>query len=91
MRVVVESNCLELIQAIEAPQRDTTYFHSLVRDCKILKTIFQKCVFKHTKRAGNRVAHHLAKYAYNLGELVWIEDCLMIVASLVLDNCIPLI
>ena len=89
--VIVESDCLELIKELQSTTSSASYFHSIIRDCQILSGSFQSCEFYHTKRAGNRVTHSLAKYARHNDDSMWIEECPTVMAPLVTDDCNPLI
>ncbi|KAK2395425.1 hypothetical protein QL285_057163 [Trifolium repens] len=74
-QVVFESDCLQLITAIENTEADArTYLGNIVKGIKCNRRMFRDCNFSHTGRGGNRVAHALAQIAIQEPNSVWIEE-----------------
>ena len=61
IKVVIELDAQQLIQALHNSDRDYSYFGALVNDCKILSKDLSECSFVFTKRLANHVAHVLAR------------------------------
>lgn len=61
-RIVVENDCLELIQACREEIVRGEIFN-IVKDVLALKNKFQKVGFTWSPRDGNRVAHHITLLA----------------------------
>ncbi|KDP37578.1 hypothetical protein JCGZ_08269 [Jatropha curcas] len=63
-RVLFETNSQMLVQALQRPLNDGTYFGSIVADCKLLIEELSHCSFCFMKRSANRVAHLLTTNVY---------------------------
>lgn len=58
--VIIESDCLQLIQAIQNPVLGVSDFHLVVEDILALSSRLLDVVWSFVKRSGNKVAHVLA-------------------------------
>lgn len=59
--VIVESDCLQLIQMLTQPQGTSSYFFDIVGDCQVLLKEFLSLQFRFIRRSANSVAHCLAR------------------------------
>ena len=69
-----ESDCLEVVQAVNEPHDIVMELGVVARDVSIKSQIFNFFHLSHVNRAANTVAHCLAKYGLTCCELqVWLE------------------
>ncbi|KAG8388125.1 hypothetical protein BUALT_Bualt02G0093200 [Buddleja alternifolia] len=61
--IILEEDCLQVISKLRSPNTNSSFISSLVSDIKCLVSNFICVSFSHVKRAGNRVAHSLARLA----------------------------
>lgn len=71
--VTLESDCLQIVQAIRSSFLCYSYLGRVVKDCRnILASLLNKNVkFVFIKRSANKVAHFLAKSTCSLADRVW--------------------
>lgn len=71
--VVVESDCLYVVQAIRSSFVCYSYLGRVIEECRnILASLLHKNImFRFVKRSANRVAHYLARYSYSLADHSW--------------------
>ncbi|XP_021774242.1 uncharacterized protein LOC110738174 [Chenopodium quinoa] len=73
--VVVESDCLQLIQALRKGSKGQSNFHLILDDVLSLCSSFDFISWSFVKCSGNKVAHTLAHYQpWELGRRVWVND-----------------
>ncbi|XP_062005779.1 uncharacterized protein LOC133722953 [Rosa rugosa] len=65
--VVFETDCLQLVNAIQADGEDISEFGRVVDDISHALSILQNCQFSHVGREANVLAHKLAKCALGTG------------------------
>ena len=65
-RVIIESNSLNAIQAINVGATGNSFWH-LIQGILQVSDSFESCLFKHINRSFNLVAHELAHYARRSG------------------------
>lgn len=58
--VVIDGDTLTTVKKLQANRRDGSIISAYIKDSKSLCLNFRKCVFKHTPRLGNEMAHLLA-------------------------------
>jgi hypothetical protein len=58
---VIESDCLQAIQAIHLKQRNNTEFGAIIDRCRSLLFLHENCSIGYIIRQVNRVAHDLAQ------------------------------
>lgn len=81
--IIVESDCLELVQASRNEIVRGEIFN-IVQDIIFLKTRFQKVAFTWIARAGNQPAHHAALLASRNGLHVnWVWNPPLSLSSLI--------
>ncbi|KAL8103095.1 hypothetical protein AgCh_027577 [Apium graveolens] len=70
---VLESDCLQVVQAIRSSFVCFSYLGRVVNECRsLLVSLSNKnVVFKFVKRSANRVAHYLARYNYSIADRSW--------------------
>jgi hypothetical protein len=88
-QVIVVSDCLSLINKLNAPSRDRSHTGIIVEDIKCMSSTSSIAFsFKHVSRKCNQVAHILANSAGRLDKSVWFNvppD--FILAELCNDQC----
>ncbi|XP_074290776.1 uncharacterized protein LOC141617478 [Silene latifolia] len=71
-QVVVESDCLQVIDALKDKRSGRSSFSLLVDDILLLCNSFQSVVWSHTSRINNSVAHALAHVVpRTVGKTMW--------------------
>lgn len=71
----VEGDSLKVIQALNNPKPNRTQMGHIISDIQRLGAGMQSCIFNHTRRGGNRLAHSLAKRAVLAVDTdVWLEE-----------------
>ena len=60
-RVILESDTQLIIQSILGSKVDSSYFGSLVDDCRSLAKDLGECLFVFVKKSTNQIAHVLAR------------------------------
>ena len=86
--VIVESNALSIIQAINKGVLGGELGH-IVQNIKDISSSFSLCSFQHLNRSGNRAAHELARAARDSGvSQVWKGVCPSFMEHIILkDGC----
>ncbi|XP_074317965.1 uncharacterized protein LOC141654747 [Silene latifolia] len=70
--VVVESDCLQVIEALQAHRNGRSLFLLLIEDILSLSNSFHSVIWSHTSRINNSVAHALAHvFPRIVGKTVW--------------------
>lgn len=71
--VVVESDCLSIIQAIRCTSVNLSYLGRVVDECKQLLSVLKErhVTLKFVKRSANKVAHLLARYQRSIADRSW--------------------
>ncbi|XP_057440277.1 uncharacterized protein LOC130732189 [Lotus japonicus] len=85
-RIWVETDCLVLYNYWERREGGFSHLETVVKDCRLLLCSFDVFTFTFVRRTGNSVADALAKLAFRLGCLVWIEEAPLEVSSLIQDD-----
>nr|POE50584.1 hypothetical protein CFP56_00045 [Quercus suber] len=61
-QVILEGDSDTIIRALSGGGFDSSSFGHIIRDIKLLSSVFQNLSFCHTRRQGNSVAHrHIAE------------------------------
>ncbi|XP_012833643.1 PREDICTED: uncharacterized protein LOC105954520 [Erythranthe guttata] len=63
--IIVEGDCLQVIQALRNKNCDCSSFGALMEDCLQIANSLESCSFVFIKRCGNRLAYALAKFLHN--------------------------
>ncbi|XP_074356204.1 uncharacterized protein LOC141695896 [Apium graveolens] len=65
--VIVESDCLQMVQAIRSSIYGYSYLASVIEECcDMLANLRSKNIlFRFVKRSANRVAHYLARHSFS--------------------------
>ena len=76
-KVVMEGDCLRVVQALKAKERCNTLFGNIIEDARNQSLSLQFCQFQHVCRDGNKLAHALARRAVSSVDYdVWVENLL---------------
>lgn len=68
-KVILVSDCLSVIQRINAPGRDRSLIGVVIEDIKTLSRMFSSVTFRHVSRLCNNSAHILARRAELFGSV----------------------
>ncbi|KAL6503124.1 hypothetical protein OROHE_023753 [Orobanche hederae] len=73
--VDIESDCLQVIQAIRCSFSSRSYLGKIVEECKQLMEELKdhSVVLRFVKRSANRVSHYLARYSCLVADRRWTE------------------
>ncbi|XP_021766279.1 uncharacterized protein LOC110730762 [Chenopodium quinoa] len=70
--IVIESDCLQVVDALRNKIQGTSHFHLILDDIVALAFNFSSVVWSFVKHGGNKVAHELAHYQpWDVGKRVW--------------------
>lgn len=64
--LVIESDCLLVLEEINQHERPASVVGNLLVETRELMTGFPGCRIQHRNRMGNRVAHSLARNAWQI-------------------------
>lgn len=72
-RVVIETNCLVVIQAIRGTVPMSSYFGVIIQECRNLLVDMKDkgIVLKFVKRSVNSLAHSFVSCSYSLADRIW--------------------
>ena len=74
-KVIMEGDCLKVVQALKARERCNTLYGTVIEDARLQGAAMQACHFQHVRREGNKLAHALARRAVSSADYdVWVED-----------------
>ncbi|KAK6116532.1 hypothetical protein DH2020_049737 [Rehmannia glutinosa] len=62
--VLIESDCMHMVQAFHRKETNLTYLGSVIEDIRQLSRDFPSFSLRYIPRTANRVAHYLAKFAF---------------------------
>ena len=86
-KIMVESDCLKLINHLQKRKVEASAFGQLVADILAFMKNLTSFYFLHLKREGNIVAHRLSHISIYLGEMrVWMEEVPVKVHNAVLSD-----
>lgn len=71
--VLVETDCLVVVQAIRSSGVPLSYFGRIVGECRTLLSELKgrNVMVRFVKRSANKVAHFLAKSTYSIADRIW--------------------
>ncbi|KAL8149999.1 hypothetical protein AgCh_006858 [Apium graveolens] len=71
--VEIETDCLQLVQAIRSSITSLSYLGRVIEDCKgMLVSLKDKnVILRFVKRSANRVSHYLARYNCSIADRIW--------------------
>ncbi|XP_074274121.1 uncharacterized protein LOC141597552 [Silene latifolia] len=85
--VVVESDCLQVIEDLQSMRHGRSILSAILDDILALSILFSSLRWSHTSRTNNCVAHALAHFNSSfVGKTVWDGDLPPIVNNVVLFN-----
>lgn len=74
-RIIVESDCLAVVQALRGGERGRSSFDLVVDDIMSLISCFEDIRFTFVERSGNQLAHSLAHLQpWEFGTRKWFDD-----------------
>lgn len=74
-QIVIESDCLVLIQALKNNSRRNSNFHLVLEDIFDLCFYFSVVVWSFVKRSGNKVVHNLAHFQpWEIRQRLWEDE-----------------
>ncbi|GLU20986.1 hypothetical protein SLE2022_371560 [Rubroshorea leprosula] len=75
-KIIVECDCAVVVQWLGSQHAMLlSELGGVLEDCKGLMDRFNECRVQHVRRAGNQVAHELARRAeYIAGDEFWVEE-----------------
>ncbi|KAL8478964.1 hypothetical protein ACS0TY_030742 [Phlomoides rotata] len=72
--VVIESDSLTAICALQARREDDTVFGRYIHSCSMLQNSFDNCLYHFVRRSTNTLAHTLARASRSFpSPTVWVE------------------
>ncbi|KAL4343390.1 hypothetical protein AHAS_Ahas11G0073600 [Arachis hypogaea] len=90
MDIVIESDCMEVVNALKYGRLNPTCFGAFVVDALSLMCNFRFVISTHVKRSENKVAHELTKIGLTNPNTVWMEEAPNQVQNLAWLNIITL-
>ncbi|XP_074304588.1 uncharacterized protein LOC141639334 [Silene latifolia] len=86
-RVILESDCLMLIDALKSKESVASYFGNVVLDILNLVHLFNSVSFSFVKRGGNVAAHLMAHYApLDFSTRIWVDVCPDVIVDVVASD-----
>lgn len=73
-RIIVESDCLEVIDACNGVSDILAPYAATLADCFQLAHGVSSIRFQHCSREANNLAHYLARHAYDIQLMYWWDD-----------------
>ena len=74
-KIIVEGDCLKVVQALKAREHCNTLYGNVIEDARLQGASLQVCHFQHVRRKGNKLAHALARIAVSSVDFdVWVEE-----------------
>lgn len=75
--VIVETDCLSVIQAIRCSSVHLSYFGRVIDECKSLVNELKNCrvTLNFVKQYANTVAHFLARHNSYVADRIWSGEC----------------
>ena len=84
-RIIIQSDCLEAIEVLQAGAFSSTSAAPYYDDICIQATTFGKVCFSFCSRDANYVAHHLAKEA-EINPCVWVDEPPSFIVHFLVDD-----
>ncbi|XP_043807328.1 uncharacterized protein LOC122721971 [Manihot esculenta] len=69
--VCVETDCELVVNALNSPHFDSSYFELMINDCKALFHELQYVSFAFVRRSANQVAHTVARAVGSMSDFDW--------------------
>ena len=74
-KVIVEGDCMKMVQALKARERCNILYGTVIEDACNQGASMQACHFQHVRREGNKLGHALARRVVSSTDFdVWVED-----------------
>ncbi|KAJ1435953.1 Ribonuclease H-like superfamily [Sesbania bispinosa] len=86
---IFEYDCKVVVDQVVHESFHNSYVGLVIKDCSFLASNLRNCIFCHTRRNNNMVAHLLAKFACSNPEISWIEETPDYISSVVAVDICP--
>ncbi|XWS41219.1 hypothetical protein CRYUN_Cryun17cG0062000 [Craigia yunnanensis] len=74
--IELEGDAIGIVKKLQRFGGDLSLSGTLIAEARSKAANFYSCVFMHSGRNGNMVAHSLAKYGLGVHEeTIWVEEC----------------
>ena len=74
-KVIVEGDCLKVVQALKARERCNTLYGIVIEDVRNQGASMEACHFQHVRQEGNLLAHALTRRVVSSADFdVWVEE-----------------
>lgn len=74
-KVIIESDCFQLIQALKSPFIGASDFHLVVENILSLSSCLDDVMWSFVKSSGNKIAHVFAHLqSWEIGHCCWVHD-----------------
>ncbi|KAG8638764.1 hypothetical protein MANES_14G060250v8 [Manihot esculenta] len=83
--ICVETDCELIVNALNSPHTDSSYFELMINDCKALLQELQYVSFAFVRRSANQVAHTVARAASSMSDFDWVCPPLFLYDTLSFD------
>ena len=86
--IIVESDSLQIVQALCSSSPDLSSFGLIVKDSREIASAITGVSFTHIRRQANEVAHKLA--CFNLSSItpaLWFEEPPYIILDVLFEDC----
>ncbi|KAK7251071.1 hypothetical protein RIF29_33950 [Crotalaria pallida] len=70
--------------AWDSKQQNFSYLHDLIKDCRLYSQSFSSCILSHVRRPLNKVAYALAKYSFEVRDMIWLEETPLVIQELLM-------
>ena len=86
--IIVEGDCLHVIQVLQRTDPCNMLFGHIIDETKRMGQLLRGCRFQHVRREGNSLAHSLAKKTVLTADMeVWVEALPEEVADVFQSDC----
>ncbi|XP_021721670.1 uncharacterized protein LOC110689242 [Chenopodium quinoa] len=86
-RIIVESDCIGLVNALQTRERSSSNVHLIYDDIYHVCNSLESVGWSFVHRVGNKVAHELAHYSpWTIGRKIWVSNFPCILSLLNSDS-----
>lgn len=73
--IIIETDCLHVVQAIQSRQKNNTEFGTIIDCCRRIFNLYENCSLTYVRRQANRVVHDLAQASRFIAYLQVLNSC----------------
>ncbi|PNX90774.1 60S ribosomal protein l23, partial [Trifolium pratense] len=84
--IVIETDCLQVVQALRSRQKNNTEFGAIIECCRSLVNLYENCDISYVRRQANRVAHDLAQASRFIANLQVLNSCPSCIESTIMNE-----